>query len=222
MVKIGNIPVSIGGMKMMIEEKHHTQTYTSGTENKSTRNLPKQLSVYIYPESEKSQGYQRPGAQTHHSTHELDLLDLQMALLWSERTYVNKLSSSVIKDKPSPYCNMASLFENNQETVVRTDPVEEQLDFPAEASTFNAKFFCKDVLLDLQKSRHVRELTSTLETSSSQTQSEPESGLTLLTDQETWLEDAMHRHFIDSLLEIQKRQEQERIRATKERVLAGS
>ncbi|HET8910593.1 MAG TPA: hypothetical protein VFN23_03965 [Ktedonobacteraceae bacterium] len=159
---------------MMIEEKHHTQTYTSGT-----RNLPKQLSVYIYPESEKSQGYQRPGTRTHH---ELDLLDLQMALLWSEKTSLNKLSSSVIIDKLSP----ASLFEDNQETGVRTDPAEEQLDFPAEASTFNAKIFSKDIL------------------------------------QETWREDAIHQHFIDSLLEIQKRQEQERIHATEEQVLAGS
>lgn len=151
----------------MIEEKHHTQTDTSGTQN-----LPQQLSVYIYPESEKSQGYQRPGAHTHHSTHELDLLDLQMTLLWSEKTSLNKLSSSVIIDKLSPDCN--------------TDPVEEQLDFPAEASTFNAKIFSKDIL------------------------------------QETWREEAIHQHFIDSLLEIQKRQEQERIRATEEQVLAGS
>lgn len=149
---------------MMIEEKHHTQTDTSGT-----RNLPQQLSVYIYPESEKSQGYQRPGAHTHH---ELDLLDLQMALLWSEKTPLNKLSSSVIIDKLSPDCN--------------TDPVEEQLDFPAEASTFNAKIFSKDI------------------------------------PQETWREEAIHQHFIDSLLEIQKRQEQERIHATEEQVLAGS
>lgn len=162
----------------MIEEKHHTQTDTSGT-----RNLPQQLSVYIYPESEKSQGYQRPGTRTHH---ELDLLDLQMALLWSEKTPLNKLSSSVIIDKLSPDCNMASLFEDNQETGVCTDPVEEQLDFPAEASTFNAKIFSKDIV------------------------------------QETWREEAIHQHFIDSLLEIQKRQEQERIHATEEQVLAGS
>lgn len=197
---------------MMIEEKLYTQPNTSTVQNNRVSNLPKQLSVYIYPEVKTEEISKVPEKSEHQNTNHPGRQDAQISQILHRSTNLNQANGCTIHNDQHPQKILSSasgLFKDYQEAVARTVPVEAQLSFPPGASTFNPNLFGKGRMVVSSADDQAYKRASALELIAFQSQMVLESGLMSIAERESWLEAIRQRHFFNSIIELQERQERE-------------